>query len=183
MRRIVLRPTGSAEGPVRTNRRGLMPLAVVVALAACAPIPGATDATPSSDSSVAPSSSTESIAPAETAGAASATADPTEQPAAFPMAAFAAISEEPVTEESAAQFQAALEDAAAREEMGEGGGMTATVMTADGTWSGMVGKADDARDLRVDDQFAIASITKSIVAAQAMSMVEAGELGLDDLAA
>ena len=61
--------------------------------------------------------------------------------------------------------------------------MTATVMTADGTWSGALGKADDVRDLRVDDQFAIASITKSVVAAQVMSMVESGELGLDDPAA
>jgi D-alanyl-D-alanine carboxypeptidase len=32
----------------------------------------------------------------------------------------------------------------------------------------------------VDDQFAIASITKSVVAAQVMLMVEAGELALDD---
>jgi D-alanyl-D-alanine carboxypeptidase len=46
-----------------------------------------------------------------------------------------------------------------------------------------VGKADGVRDLQVDDQFAIASITKSVIAAQVMSMVEAGELGLDDLAA
>ena len=174
---------------MRRHRRGLMTLVVVVVLAACAPIPGATDATPSYESTVAgaaaatsTSSSTESIAPAESAVAASATADPTEQPAAFPTAAFAAISEEPVTEEVAAQFQAALEDLAARDEFGEKGGLTATVMTADGTWSGVVGTADDARDLRVDDQFAIASITKSVIAAQVMAMVEAGELGLDDLA-
>ncbi len=160
-----------------------MPLAVMVVLAACAPVPGANDATRSSDSSVAPSSSSESIAAAESAVAASPTADPTEQPRAFPMAAFAAISQEPVTEESAAQFQAAWVAAAARELWGVGGGMTATVMTVDGSWSGVVGKADDARDLRVDDQFAVASITKSVVAAQVMSMVEAGELGLDDLAA
>ena len=101
----------------------------------------------------------------------------------FPIATFAAISEDPVTEELAAKFQGALEDSAGRPEMAEGGGMTATVMTADGTWSGTTGKADGVRDLRVDDEFAIASITKSVIAAQVMSMVEAGELGLDDLAA
>ena len=61
--------------------------------------------------------------------------------------------------------------------------MSATVMTAEGTWSGTTGKADGVRDLQVDDQFAIASITKSVVAAQVMLMVEAGELGLDDLVA
>ncbi len=59
--------------------------------------------------------------------------------------------------------------------------MSATVMTAEGSWSGTTGKADGVRDLMVDDQFAIASITKSLVAAQVMLMVEAGELALDDM--
>lgn len=63
------------------------------------------------------------------------------------------------------------------------GGMTATVMSPDGTWSGAAGTADGVRGMRVDDQFFIASITKSFVAAQVMQMVEAGELSLDDLAA
>ncbi len=58
--------------------------------------------------------------------------------------------------------------------------MSATVLTPEGTWSGTTGKADGVRDLQVDDQFAIASITKSVIAAQVMSMVEAGELELDD---
>ena len=61
--------------------------------------------------------------------------------------------------------------------------MSATVMTAEGTWRGTTGKADGVRDLQVDDQFSVASITKSVVAAQVMQMVEAGELGLDDLVA
>lgn len=46
-----------------------------------------------------------------------------------------------------------------------------------------MGKADGVRDVAVDDQFAIASTTKSVVAAQVMQMVEGGELALDDLAA
>ena len=57
--------------------------------------------------------------------------------------------------------------------------MSATVMTATGTWSGATGSADGVRDVTVDDQFAIASITKSIVATQVMQLVEAGELALD----
>lgn len=61
--------------------------------------------------------------------------------------------------------------------------MSGTVMSADGTWSGAVGKADGVRDVRVDDQFGIASVTKSVIAAQVMQMVETGELELDDLAA
>ena len=98
------------------------------------------------------------------------------------MASFAAVacssgkdsSEDPVSDEAAAEFQAALND------MADGAGMAATVMTADGTWSGATGKADDVRDVTVNDQFAIGSVTKSIVAAQVMQMVEAGELDLDD---
>lgn len=117
--------------------------------------------------------------PVESTMAAPASTHPTEQALGFPIATFAAISEDPVTEELAATFQAAL----ALHDVAEGGGMSATVMTAEGTWSGTTGKADGVRDLQVDDQFAIASITKSVVAAQVMLMVEAGELGLDDLVA
>jgi CubicO group peptidase (beta-lactamase class C family) len=67
--------------------------------------------------------------------------------------------------------------------MAGGAGMSATLVSADGTWSGAAGKADGVRDVTVDDQFAIASPTKALVAAQVMQMVEAGELRLDDLAA
>lgn len=133
-------------------------LALVAALAGCAPTPGGTETA----GSVLPS--VPSVAPAS----------PNEPAAAFPIAAFADISEDPVSEEVAAEFQAILSD------MAGGGGMAATVMSADGTWSGAAGKADGVRDVRVDDQFAIASVTKSVIAAQVMQMVEAGELGLDN---
>lgn len=89
---------------------------------------------------------------------------------------FARISQNPVSDEAAAEFQALLND------MAGGAGMAATVMTADGTWSGATGTADGTRPLQVDDQFAIASVTKSVVAAQVIQLVEAGELSLDDLA-
>ena len=108
----------------------------------------------------------------------------TEQAAAqFPVARFSAISEEPVNEELGARFQAGLEDFAGSDDFAEGGGLTASVMSADGTWSGTVGTADGVRDLQVDDQFPILSITKSVIAAQVMSMVEAGEIELDDAVA
>ena len=105
------------------------------------------------------------------------TTAPTEQAAAFPFATFAA-SEDPVTEEAAAKFQAALNEMLnlplkAGIEAG-GGGMSATVMTAGGTWSGTAGRADGIRAIQADDQFAIGSITKSVVAAQMMHLVEAG---------
>ena len=121
----------------------------------------------------------EATSPVASTMAPPAPTEPTEQAADFPMAAFAAISDDPVTEETAAKFQVAL----ALNDVADGGGMSATVMTAEGTWSGTTGKADGVRDLQVDDQFTIASITKSVVAAQVMLMVEAGELGLDDLVA
>jgi D-alanyl-D-alanine carboxypeptidase len=133
-------------------------LALLIALAGCAPAPERTETAASVEPSV------PSVAPAS----------PSEQADAFPTAAFADISEDPVSEEVAAEFQAILSD------MAGGAGMAATVMSADGTWSGAAGKADGVRDVRVDDQFAIASVTKSVVAAQVMQMVEAGELGLDD---
>jgi hypothetical protein len=89
--------------------------------------------------------------------------EPIEQAAAFPTAEFAAVSEDAVTEELAARFQAALDDNLARDDMAEGEGMTATVMTPDCAWSGTAGEADGVRDLQIDDQFAIASINKSVV--------------------
>ena len=108
-------------------------------------------------------------------GPASDATDTTASPSgSFPTAAFADLREDPVTEEVAAKFQAALDD------MAGGAGMAATVISPAGTWSGATGKADGVRDVRVNDQFAIGSVTKSVIAAQVMQMVETGELELDD---
>jgi CubicO group peptidase (beta-lactamase class C family) len=104
-------------------------------------------------------------------------ATPVPSPVAFQPDAFTAIRDVPVSEERAAEFQHILEN------MSTGtGGITATVMTADGTWSGATGTADDANDMLPNSQFGIASVTKSVIAAQVMLLVEAGELSLDDLA-
>ena len=92
----------------------------------------------------------------------------------FPTEAFAAITEDPVPADLAAELQSILDDLA-----GEAG-VSATVMSAHGTWSGATGKADGVRDVTVNDQFSIASTTKAVIAAQVMQLVEAGELGLDD---
>jgi len=111
----------------------------------------------------------------------SATAQPmptaTTTGAAFPTDAFAAITEDPVPAELAAELQTILERLAG------GAGVSATVMSAHGTWSGASGKADGIRDVTIEDQFSIASTTKTVTAAQVMQLVEAGQLGLDDLAA
>jgi D-alanyl-D-alanine carboxypeptidase len=158
----------------RTGNVGVV--ALVLVLAACGSGAGAAS-TASTAATSTPSA--EPSAPVESAGASPASAEPTDQPASFPIEAFSGISEDPVSEELAAALQTAL----SVHDVTGGGGMSATVMTPQGTWSGTTGKADGVRDLQVDDQFAIASITKSVVAAQVMLMVEAGELGLDDLVA
>ena len=119
-------------------------------------------------------SSTGQTAPAATVlapGAATTTAP------GFPTLAFAAITERPVPADLAAELQSILDDLAGD------AGLSATVMSARGTWSGATGKADAVRAMTIEDQFAIASTTKALVAAQVMVLVEAGELRLDDPAA
>jgi D-alanyl-D-alanine carboxypeptidase len=111
---------------------------------------------------------------------ATASSSPSDEPSDLPIEAFADISDDPVSEEVAAEFQAALSKMS---DLADGSGMSATVLSPDGVWTGTVGKADGDRDLRVDDQFAIASGTKPVVAAQVMQLVEAGQLDLDDPAA
>ncbi len=120
------------------------------------------------ETTVAPPSSTTSTRPAKP----------------FPTATFADISEDPMQEDNAVRFETALDERLnlplAREIVAGGGGISATVMTAEGTWSGAVGNADGARALVVEDQFGIGSVTKSVTAAQVMQLVEAGDLALDD---
>ena len=95
----------------------------------------------------------------------------------FPTAVFAGLGDEPVSDELAAELQEVLDTSA------NGHGLTATLITPQGTWSGATGFAAGDRAMVPNDQMSIASITKTLVAAQVMQLVEAGELGLDDLAA
>lgn len=103
-----------------------------------------------------------------------ATSAPIQTPSAFPTALFAAINQDPVSDARAATFQTILAG------MAGGGGIASTVMTPEGTWSGAAGTSDGVHALSVDSQFGIASVTKSLVAAQVMQLVEAGELSLDE---
>ena len=106
-----------------------------------------------------------------------ASAQPSAAATPFPTGAFAGLGENPVPADRAARLQAALERTA------PGGGIGATVMTPEGTWSGASGTEDGVREVAIHTQFGIASVTKPIVAAQVMRMVEAGELSLDAPAA
>jgi D-alanyl-D-alanine carboxypeptidase len=95
----------------------------------------------------------------------------------FPTGVFAALGDEPVPEALAAELQDVLDTSA------DDDGLAATLMTPQGIWTGASGFAVGDRAMSPDDQMAIGSITKSIVAAQVMQLVEAGELRLDDPAA
>jgi len=140
------------------HRRRTLIVTLLVVLSGCAP---------AFDSAEAPSTSVSPLASTSTSAA----------DTAFPTAKFADIREDAVSEEASAEFQAILTEGAG------GGGMTATVMTANGSWSGAVGSADGTREMRPEDQLAIGSITKSVIAAQVMRLAEAGKLALDDAAA
>ena len=154
---------GAMMPGLRIHRRRVMSFAVVVVLAGCAPIPDGSETAPPSESSVA-----NAAAPSRPASA-----SPGEESDAFPTGAFAVISDVSVPADVAARFQAVLDD------MAGGGGIAATVMTPDGTWSGAAGTADGVHDMQPQSQFGIASGTKPIIAAQVMQLVETGEISLD----
>jgi D-alanyl-D-alanine carboxypeptidase len=137
-----------------------MVLSLVVALAGCAPT--ASDAGPS----LASEPSVSSVSPS-----------PMEPARAIAIEQFAALGDDPVPGELAADLQAVLERGA------NGDGMTAAVISPQGTWSGATGLAAGDRPMVPNDQMSIAHITFTLVAAQVMQLVEAGELSLDDLAA
>jgi D-alanyl-D-alanine carboxypeptidase len=134
----------------------------MVALAGCAPTTPSGSETPAS------------VEPSE---APVASASPSEGTEAFPIAVFAGLGEEPVSDELAAELQGVLDASA------NGHGLTAAVISPQGIWNGATGFAAGDRAMVPNDQMSIASITKTLVAAQVMQLVEAGELALDDLAA
>ena len=116
-------------------------------------------------------------ATASQAATPTAAASPSAQVNVFPTEVFAGLTEEPVSDELAAELQEVLDESA------NGDGVTATLITPEGTWSGATGFAAGDRAMVPNDQMAIASITKTLVAAQVMQLVEGGQLSLDDLAA
>ena len=113
-------------------------------------------------------------ATSETSDRARSSASPSPPPVHFPTARFAALIDRRVSATRAAKLQTALTRAAGRN------GMTATVVTPVGSWTGAVGFAEGRTRMQPSSQMAIGSVTKPIVAAQIMQLVEAGELALDD---
>lgn len=148
--------------------RRLAGVVLIFALAGCAGAPAA---------SVRPASVGLSVGPGASAAASVALARASAVSNAFPTAAFAGLGQEPVSDVFAAELQAVLDAAA------DGHGLTAAVISPYGAWNGATGMATNERAMVPDDQFAIASVTKSLVAAQVMQLVDDGDLGLDDPAA
>ena len=147
---------------MRNHHGSVLALVLMVALAGCAPTTPSGSETPAS---------------VEPSQAPVASASPSEGAEAFPIAVFAGLGGEPVSDDLAAELQEVLDTSA------NGHGITATVMTPEGTWIGATGFAAGDRAMVPNDQMSIASITKTPVAAQVMQLVEAGKLALDDLAA
>jgi len=116
-------------------------------------------------------------ATASPAATPSAEASPRAQAHVFPTALFAGLGEEPVSDALAAELQEVLDTLA------NGHGLTAAVISPAGTWSGATGLAAGDRAMLPNDQMSIAHITQTLMAAQAMQLVERGQLRLDDLAA
>jgi D-alanyl-D-alanine carboxypeptidase len=156
-RKLHLGPTGRTPGGRRAYATSSLCLVLAVALASCA----SDQASPGPTTSRTPTTTT--AVATESDG--------------FPTAVFASLGHKPVSDALATELQRVLELSAA------GDGLTATVITPEGTWNGATGLAAGDRAMRPDDQMSIASITKTLVAAQVMQLVEAGELSLDDLVA
>ncbi len=86
----------------------------------------------------------------------------------------------PLPETTARALQAAL-DAAIKRGLP---GITTTVLVAGvGSWSGAAGTADGVHPVEVRSQFAIASLTKTVIAAEIMWLAEQGKLRLSDAVA
>jgi len=143
---------------MKTHGR-ISPIVLVVALAGCSATAGSTES----------SVSAPSVAPAS--------ASPSSPAEGFPTEAFARLGDKPVSDALAAELQKVLERSA------DSDGLTATVISPAGTWSGATGLAAGQRAMVPNDQMSIAHITQTLVAAQVMQLVEEGDLNLDDLAA
>ncbi len=154
---------------MRTHRGRLSAFTLAIALTGCTPTSSGTHPSVSIET---PAWVEPSVTPVV-----SASASPSAPASRFPSAVFAGLGDQPVSGVLAAELQAVLDRSA------DGHGLTAALIAPDGTWNGATGMATTERAMVPIDQMSIASITKTLVAAQVMQLVETGELALGDLAA
>jgi len=129
------------------------------------------------------STSPEGPTPAEpTSEVATGTTAPSPQPSpTFTLGEFPAFPKGPLPESVAASLQAVLDEAV---EQGPFLGVTAAVIVGDsGSWSGASGVDLEGDPLTPEARLLIASVGKTVTAAQVLRLVEEGKLGLDDPAA
>ncbi|WP_341360870.1 serine hydrolase [Georgenia sp. M64] len=100
-------------------------------------------------------------------------------PLPFPVASLAEAGEGPLPQDLAATLQAVLDDVAAS----PGTVATATVLRADGAWSGAAGTTADGTPATTDIQMELGAITKTVIAAQVMRLAERGLVELEQPAA
>jgi len=97
--------------------------------------------------------------------------------ATYTLGHFPAVPTGSFSHSTAGALQAVL-DAAVKQGLP---GITATVLAADGqAWSGAAGTADGVHPVEARSQFAIASFTKTVIAAEIMRLSEKGLLRLSD---
>lgn len=115
--------------------------------------------------------------PSATATPASAEPSPSPTPPS-PIGSYPELSEAPLAADVAERLQGALDAAVERGSLGAIA--AAVIVPGEGAWSGAAGTTPDGAPLTPDAQFAIASVTKTVVAAQVLTLVEQGLIGLDD---
>ena len=165
----------------RTRFTALVALVLAIVVVGLSGVPAQIAAGPSAIASSTSAPSSASVAPTASP-AATAVATPVATPAASPTVPPPVLS---ILDRTGIEprLQAALD---ADQQALAAPGMVATVLFADGsTWSGTAGVADLAsgRPLTVETPFSIASISKTFLAAEVMTLVQGGTLSLDASAA
>jgi CubicO group peptidase (beta-lactamase class C family) len=148
---------------MRSSALRTMTAAMAILIAGCSPSPeGPTPAEPTSE-------------------VATGTTAPSPQPSPIvTLGDFPAFPKGPLPESVAASLQAVLDEAV---EQGPFLGVTAAVIVSDsGSWSGATGVDLKGDPLTPGARLQIASVGKTVTAAQVLRLVQEGKLGLDDLA-
>jgi D-alanyl-D-alanine carboxypeptidase len=102
---------------------------------------------------------------------------PPEPSPASSLGAFPSLSSDPLADDVARNLQAVLDEV----QPAYGPGVAAAVLVGGkGSWVGVAGTADGEVTLEPAAQFAIGSVTKTVIAAQVLLLVEVGAVDLDD---
>lgn len=168
-------PPGGREDRVRRAVRATLPVAVLllttVGCGGSASGPRSLPTTSGSTTGPTPAPTVES-----TLRPSLAAATPTPDPTPPPLTVLPALPTGDVATTKAAAYQAVLDGLVSSGSPDA----IAAVITADGRWAGAAGvDGPKSRAARPDDSFAIASVSKTLLAAVVMKLVEDGKIDLD----